>query len=123
MDGTKKIWENGRKICDGLSEIAKEFGLQDYFYTVGAECSPNFIVCDDEKKPSLDYRTVFCQEMIEQGVLMPYLAPAYEHTDLEITITLEAARKAMKKYQEALNGNVRDHIIGNVIQSVFRKYN
>lgn len=123
LDVTKKIWENGRKICDGLSEIAKEFGLQDYFYTVGAECSPNFIVCDDEKKPSLDYRTVFCQEMIEQGVLMPYLAPAYEHTDLEINITLEAARKAMKKYQEALNGNVRDHIIGNVIQSVFRKYN
>ena len=123
LNVTDRIWENGKKLCKGLNEVAREFGLQDYLYTTGAECSPNFIVCDPDKNPSLEYRTVFCQEMIKQGILMPYLAPAYEHTDIEINMTLEAARKGMKVYQDALNGNVRDFILGNVIQPVFRKYN
>ena len=123
LNVTDRIWENGRKLCEGLDTVAKEFGLQDYFYTTGAACSPNFIVCDPEKRPSLEYRTVFCQEMINQGILMPYLAPAYEHSDMEIQLTLEAARKSMKIYQDSLNGNVKNYIIGNVIQPVFRKYN
>ena len=45
------------------------------------------------------------------------------HTDKEVEVTLEAARKAMKVYADALNGNVYDYIIGNVIKPVFRKYN
>lgn len=71
----------------------------------------------------MEYRTVFCQEMIKNGILMPYIAVAYEHTDKEVEVTLEAARKAMKVYADALNGNVYDYIIGNVIKPVFRKYN
>ncbi len=54
---------------------------------------------------------------------MPNITIAYEHTDTEIDMTLEAARKAMKVYKDALNGKVQDFIIGNVIKPVFRKYN
>ena len=123
LNVTDHLWDIGRKLCDGLDNIAKEFDLQDYFYTTGAACSPNFTVCDQEKKVSMEYRTVFCQEMIKNGILMPYIAVAYEHTDKEVEVTLEAARKAMKVYADALNGNVYDYIIGNVIKPVFRKYN
>lgn len=123
LDVTKHLWEMGRKLCDGLNDIAKEFSLQDYFYTIGASCSPNFVVCDKEKNASLEYRTVFCQEMIKNGILMPYIAVAYEHTDREVELTLEAAKKAMKVYADALNGNVKDYTIGNVIKPVFRRYN
>ena len=120
---TDHIWEIGKKLCKGLAEIAGEFSLQDYFYLSGAACSPNFIVCGKDRLPSMEYRTVFVQEMLREGILMPYIAVAYEHTDREVEITLDAARKAMKVYAEALNGNVRDYIIGNVIKPVFRKYN
>lgn len=123
LNVTNHIWEIGKKIVNGLNEIAKEYSMQDYFYTEGADCSPNFVVCGKDKKPSFEYRTVFCQEMIKEGVLMPYLGIAYEHTDKEVEMTLDAARKAMKVYSEALNGNVEQFISGNVIKPVFRKYN
>jgi glutamate-1-semialdehyde 2,1-aminomutase len=62
--------------------------------------------------------------MIQEGILMPYIAIAYEHTEKEIDHTLEVARKAMKVYSDALNSNdVNAFIHGNVIKPVFRKYN
>ena len=123
LDVTNHIWEVGKKICAGLRDLAKEFSLEDYFYINGAECSPNFVVCGNDKKPSLSHRTVFCQEMLRANILMPYIAIAYEHGDEEIDKTLEAARKAMKILSDSLNGNVDDFIVGNTIKPVFRKYN
>lgn len=120
---TEQIWKKGKKLITGLKEIVKEYSLEDYFYTQGAACSPNFVICDKEKKPSLEYRTVFCQEMLENGILMPYIAIAYEHNEDDINYTLEMARKAIKKYSDALNGDVKQFIKGNAIKPVFRKYN
>lgn len=123
LNVTDKIWEMGKMLTTGLTEIAKEFSLEDYFYIQGADCSPNFIVCDKDKNVSLEHRTVFCQEMIANGILMPYIAIAYEHTEDDVVRTLEAARKSMKKYSDALNGDVNKFIKGNVIKPVFRKFN
>lgn len=123
LNVTDHIWEMGTRLVKGLKEIAEEFSLQDYFYIEGADCSPNLVICDKDKKPSFEYRTVFLQELIKEGVLMPYIAIAYEHTGKEIDITLDAARKAMKVYSDSLNGEVEQFIIGNVIKPVFRKYN
>ena len=120
---TDHIWNMGKKLVRGLNKIAEEYSLQEYFYMEGAECSPNFVVCGKDKKPSFEYRTVFCQEMIREGILMPYIAIAYQHTEKEIDSTLDAARKAMKVYSDALNGDVCRFIEGNIIKPVFRKFN
>ena len=120
---TNHIWNIGRELVKGLENIVKEYSLQDYFYITGAACSPNFVVCGKDKKPSLEYRTVFCQEMINNKILMPYIAIAYEHKNRDIDMTLEASRKAMKIYSDALNGDVSQFISGNVIKPVFRKFN
>ena len=113
----------GKRLVKGLNEIAKEHSLQDYFYLEGAQCSPNLVVCGKDAKPSFEYRTVFLQEMLKAGILMPYIAIAYEHTKNEIDRTLEAAEKAMKIYKDALNADVGRFIEGNIIKPVFRKYN
>lgn len=123
LNVTDQIWDMGRMLCAGLKDIAAEYKLQDYFRLVGEECSPNFVVCGKDKQPSMEYRTVFCQEMIREGILMPYIAIAYQHSEKEIEVTLDAARKAMRVYSDALNGNLNDFILGNVIKPVFRKYN
>ena len=123
LNVTDHIWAMGKKLCSGLRDLAKEYSLEDYFYITGAECSPNMVICGNDKKPSFEHRTVFCQEMLKAGILMPYIAIAYEHNDKEIDMALEAARKAMKVLSDSLNGNVNDFIIGNVIKPVFRKYN
>lgn len=123
LNVTAHIWDMGKKLVNGLNDIAKSLSLQDYFYIQGAECSPNFVVCDRNKEPSLEYRTVFCQEMLKNGILMPYIAIAYEHAEKEIDETLAAVEKALKVYSDALNGDVSRFVTGNVIRPVFRKYN
>lgn len=120
---TDHIWDMGRRLVKGFSEIAKEYSLQDYFYTEGAECSPNLVVCGKDKKASFAYRTVFLQEMLKAGILMPYIAIAYQHTEKEIDRTLDAARGAMKVLGDALNADAAQFIEGNVIKPVFRKFN
>lgn len=120
---TDHIWDMGKRLVKGLREIAKEYSLQDYFCIEGAECSPNLVICGKDRKPSMEYRTVFMQKMIEAGILMPCIAIAYQHTEKEIDRTLDAARDALKVFSDALNGNVKDFIVGNVIKPVFRKYN
>lgn len=123
LNVTDHIWKMGKKLCAGLRDLAREFSMEDYFYITGAECSPNFVICGNNKQPSFEHRTVFCQEMLKSGILMPYIAIAYEHKDSEIDMTLEAARKAMKALSDSLNGNVNDFITGNTIKPVFRRYN
>ena len=123
LNVTDQIWQMGRKLVNGLKDISREYSLQDYFYIQGADCSPNFVVCDQNKKPSNEDRTVFCQEMIRKGILMPYIAIAYEHTEKVIDETLEAARHAIKTYSDSLNGNVNQFLMGNVIKPVFRRFN
>ena len=123
LNVTDHIWEMGSKLVEGLHEIAKELNIEEYFYLQGANCSPNFVVCDKDKHPSLEYRTVFCQEMINHNILFPYISIAYQHTELEIEKTLEAARIAMKIYSNALNGNVLSFLQGEAMKPVFRRYN
>ncbi len=123
LNVTNHIWNMGKRLVNGLRDIAKEHSLQDYLYVEGAECSPNLVICGKDKKSSFEYRTVFLQELISEGILMPYIAIAYQHTEKEIDRTLDAARKAMKVYADALNGDVNRFIEGNIIKPVFRKYN
>lgn len=120
---TDHIWEMGRRLVRGLREIAHANGLEDYIYTEGADCSPNLVVCNRDREPSFPYRTIFLQEMIRSGILMPYIAIAYEHTEKEIDQTLEAADHAMKILARALEEGAEHFLEGNVIRPVFRKYN
>ena len=123
LNVTDHIWKMGTRLVKGLREIAAEFSLQDHFYIEGADCSPNLVICGKDKKPSFEYRTVFIQELMKEGIMMPYIAIAYEHTEKEIDTTLGAARSAMKIYNDSLNGDVERFIVGNVIKPVFRRYN
>ena len=123
LNVTDHIWKIGKTLCDGIVDIAKENNLSDYIYYTGAECSPNLVICGKNKQPSLEYRTVIVSEMIKHGILMPYISIAYEHTDVEINETLEAFRKAIKVYANALNDDVNKYIVGEPIKPVFRKYN
>ncbi len=123
LNVTDHIWNMGRKLCAGLKDVAKEYGVEEHFILSGAECSPAMVICGKDNKPSFEYRTVFCQEMLKQGILMPYIAIAYEHNDDEIDRTIEASRRAMKTLSDSLNGDVYSFIDGNIIKPVFRKYN
>lgn len=117
------LWSYGGKLMSGMNIIAAEFGIADQFYIEGYPCSLNFATNDRDGKISLGLRTLFCQEMIKGGVLMPWIALSYSHKDAELQKTLEATRKALRVYACALTDGVSKYLDGPVIKPVFRKIN
>ena len=117
------LWYYGTKLVAGLNAIAKELGIEDYFSAGGIECNPYYTTKDADKKVSMAFRTLFSQEMIKNGVLMPALIFSYAHKQKELDRTFEATRKALQVYKKALEEGVEKYLVGEVIKPVFRKYN
>lgn len=123
LDVVGRIWASGTKLMVGMNLLASELGIAEYFQFVGLPCSPNFITKDKTGQPSLEFRTLFIQEMIINGVLMPWVALCYSHHDEEINLALEAGRKSMTIYKKALDEGVGLYLQGRPIKPVFRKKN
>lgn len=123
LDVIGSIWRAGASLMEGMNGIAAELGIADHFSFVGVPCSPNFLTRDSSGEISLPFRTLFVQEMVKNGVLMPWVALSYSHGENEIAVALEAARKSLEVYRRALSDGVDRYLEGRAIKSVFRKFN
>lgn len=117
------IWNYGEKLIKGMSDIAVDLGLEDHFKMVGVPCSPNYLTFDAAGTNSLAFRTLFSQEMIKYGVLIPWIALSYSHCESELKQTLDATRNALGVYKKALNEGIENYLVGDEIRPVFRKFN
>jgi glutamate-1-semialdehyde 2,1-aminomutase len=68
-------------------------------------------------------RTLFLQEMISEGVLIPYIAISFSHTENDVNRTIEAARRALTTYSRALDEGTDKFLVGPPVKPVFRKFN
>lgn len=117
------MWDYGRKLMQLMNDVAKKHGLEKNFIAGGIECSPYYWTFDKFGKNSLGLRTLFAQEMIKNGVLMPWIALSYAHGENELEITKNALEKTFAVYKRAVDDGYEKYLIGNVIKPVFRKYN
>lgn len=117
------LWSYGKKLIDGMNSIAKENGIENYFSTEGYACSPVYFTKDKSGNISLEFRTLFSQEMIKNGVLIPWIALSYAHGEKELEITLNAVRKSLTVYKQALENGIEKYLVGKAVKPVFRKYN
>lgn len=119
----KHFWDYGNKLKDGMNEIASELGISKEFYVEGYSCSPNYVTKDNTGNISLPLRTLFAQEMLSKGVMMPYIAISYAHQQKELEITLDAVQHSLQVYKKALENGIEDYLHSKVIRPVFRKHN
>jgi glutamate-1-semialdehyde 2,1-aminomutase len=117
------LWDFGARLLTGLEDAAREAGVAQAFQLQGNAASMNYVTFDAKGQPSLPLRTLFSQEMIRNGVLMPWIAPSFSHGDSELQQTLEAARKALAVYAQALEGGAERFLEGPAIKPVFRQFN
>ncbi|HSW16462.1 MAG TPA: glutamate-1-semialdehyde 2,1-aminomutase [Ramlibacter sp.] len=117
------LWRFGARLMTGLEGVARELGIGHAFQMQGNAVSMNYVTLDAQGAPSLPLRTLFLQEMIKNGVLMPWIAQSYSHGDAELDITLSAARKALAVYARALEEGVERFLVGPAIKPVFRQFN
>ena len=117
------LWTYGARLMEGLEKLAAEAGVSDAFQLQGNAISMNYVTLDAHGVSSLPLRTLFSQEMIRHGVLMPWIAPSFAHDDKALELTLHAARKALAVYAQALKKGVDNFLDGPAIKPVFRRFN
>lgn len=117
-------WEIGRQLREGFNSLANQHGIGNRARMQGADVSPWYAFYDEDGKPDLELRTLFLQETIRQGVLIPYVAIAAAHRGNEVARTLEATDKAFKVVASAITrGSVEGLLVGPAVKPVFRKHN
>jgi glutamate-1-semialdehyde 2,1-aminomutase len=117
------LWTYGEKLIDLFNQLAKSFDINDYIFCSGIVCSPGYTTLDKSGQPCLAMRTLFSQEMIKGGVLMPWIALSYQHGDTELALTKQALTSAFSVYKQALEKGVDQFLIGDAIKPVFRRIN
>ena len=103
--------------------VAREFGVESSLKAGGVPCSPYYLTLDSQGNPSLTLRTLFSQEMIRHGVLIPWLALSYRHRQDELALTERALRLSLAVYQKAIETGAEKFLEGPAIKPVFRKLN
>ncbi len=117
------FWSYGEKLKTGVNDIAKELGIQEHFYVEGFPCSPSYVTKDKEGNTSLAFRTLFAQEMVNNHVLMPYIAISYAHQEPELDFTLSAVRSSVNIVRLALEEGIDKYLKSPVMKPVFRQFN
>lgn len=113
----------GARLKKEFNALSTEHGLQNHIRLSGFDAMPTTLVTRDGK-PDAELRTLLLQEMIAQGVLMPFLAPSFSHGATELEFLLGAFRKVAPILARSLeSGRVRESIRGEVVKPVFREIN
>ena len=113
----------GGLLMEGLNAAAAEAGVGACFAAYGFACNPSYVCKDRHGMPSAGLRTLFMQELVKEGVLMPYIAPAFAHREADVARTVAAARKAFAVYARALEAGWEELLEGPPVQPVFRPFN
>jgi glutamate-1-semialdehyde 2,1-aminomutase len=117
------LHRQGEKLREGIEEAARLHGVDGHFKVVGRPCCLAYAALDPDGKPSQAYRSLFLQETIRRGVLMPSLVVSYTHDDEAVMKTIEAVDGALAVYARALDSTIDRFLVGRHSQVVFRRYN
>lgn len=117
------IWNYGESLIQMMNDVAADFEMEKHFIAGGIPCSPYYLTMDKEGNNSLGLRTLFSQELIKNGVLMPWIALSYSHGKEELDFTRNAMVKSMEVYVKGVQDGYEKYLIGEPIKPVFRKYN
>ncbi len=113
------LYRQGAQLATGLRERAAAHGVGEYVFPVGFDCNLLFATRGPDGGPSQEFRTLFLQETVRRGVLMPSLVVSYSHTDADVDATLDAIDGALGVYARAMEDGVERYLEGEPSRVVF----
>lgn len=120
----RENWRIGEKLVNGFNSLAQDHGIFPRVRMQGLSCSPYCLFLDPAGNTDWALRTLFLQETIRHGVLMPYVSISASHRDNEVDETLKAVERAMPVLRQALDKGTTDGLlVGKATKPVFRKFN
>jgi glutamate-1-semialdehyde 2,1-aminomutase len=119
----EQLYRQGERLRAGINEMITACQVEGYFELAGRPSNLIFITRDQSGKRSQPFRTLFMQECIKRGLLMPSLVISYSHRDEDVDRTIEGVGEALAVYRRALEEGVEHYLVGRSVQPVFRPYN
>jgi glutamate-1-semialdehyde 2,1-aminomutase len=99
-------------------------GLSDYVRVIGFDCNPQILCTHDDGTYWPELHTLFHEELISWGVLIPWITVTWSHGPDEINRTIDAMGHAMRRVRRVLeNGAVETSFTGPAVKPVLRPYN
>lgn len=117
------LHRQGERLIQGVTDAIEEHNLQNYVGLMGKPCNLVYYTLDQNDNRSQEFRTLFLQEVIKRGVIMPSLVVSYSHSDEDVARTMQAVGEALGVYRRALDEGVEKYLVGRPSKMVFRKYN
>jgi glutamate-1-semialdehyde 2,1-aminomutase len=117
------IREYGEQLMKQLNAVSSANGLESNLIFYGNPASPYFKVLDESGESNLSLRTLLSQELVRNGVLMPWIALSSAHGNRQLTKTVNALDKAARVLAKAVNSEASVYLDGPAIKPVFRKFN
>ncbi len=119
----ERLYEQGSRLAEGVNAAIASHGLQNHVRLVGRPCCLAYATLDQNGEASQAFRTLFLQETIRRGILMPSLVVSYTHSDTDIARTVDAIYGALGVYARALYDGVDSYLTGRPSQVVYRRFN
>jgi glutamate-1-semialdehyde 2,1-aminomutase len=117
------LYRQGERLTAGINDAVAENDLEGYFGVLSRPCNLIFFTRDQDKQPSQPFRTLFLQETLKRGVIMPSLVVSYSHSDEDIDRTIEVIAEALAVYRKAMENGVEKYLVGRPVKPSVRKYN
>jgi glutamate-1-semialdehyde 2,1-aminomutase len=108
---------------NGIMKASRDLSLQDKVMVLGPPCCSVYTSRDQDDQPSQPFRTLFMQETMKRGLIMPSTIISYSHSDADIAETVEKIHEALVVYKKALQEGIGKYLRGRPVQPVWRKYN
>lgn len=121
--GVEYVWNYGEKFLKKANDLSAQHGLSEVIKFSGIACAPIFLTYDKDKNISFPMRTLFQQEMVKNGVMMPWLALAAAHSEADLELSLKAMNETFKILTKAVENGWEKYLEGHILKPVFRKYN
>jgi len=117
------LYQQGDKLAKGINLAAHDFNLSDKISVIGPGCCSVYTTKDHNNQVSQPFRTLFLQETMKRGLLMPSTIVSYSHNDENIEETVNKVYESLSIYKKALNEGIEKYLEGRSVQPVWRKYN
>ena len=115
--------QQGERLREGLQAAAHDQGVSEQFRVLGPGCCLYYGTRDAAGLPSQGFRTLFLQETLRRGLLLPSFVISYAHTAAVVDATIARVHEALGVYRRALNEGLDKYLMGRPVQPVYRARN
>jgi glutamate-1-semialdehyde 2,1-aminomutase len=118
----QSIDEKGGILKRGYNDLVGALDMEKYTKCIGYNCR-SMVTFTPEAGNALEVKALMQQEMIKRGILWAgFHNMMYSHTAMDIQYTLKAYAEVLPIVKEAIEGgNVKEYLIGEPLEPVFRK--